>query len=111
MGEKMEWISVKDRLPTPEEWNISVLAYLRSGTCRVSSYSPRAGGFWFDVTHWMPLPDPPKHQRCIGDTSPIEPPIYCMCRGLPPKPECPVCNPEKVEQEIKEKPRKRSEEE
>lgn len=57
------WISVKKRLPTEEEWSRCVLAYLRNGLCRVAGYSPRAGGFWFDVTHWQPLPEPPKEDE------------------------------------------------
>ena len=75
MASDMEWIRVKDRLP---EKNKLVLAYAAS-TARggnsifTGSYD---NGFWFvqiaagifglssvgqfEVTHWMPLPEPPK---------------------------------------------------
>ena len=60
-----EWISVKDRLP---EKNTSVLGYRESGRCvlfydrygfcEIDEYGQdRAVD---DVTHWMPLPMPPK---------------------------------------------------
>jgi hypothetical protein len=57
----MEWISVKDRFPkTP----IDVLVF--NGDTQVGYFHK---GFWRDfhgerniknVTHWMPLPEPPK---------------------------------------------------
>ncbi len=61
----MEWISVKDKLPKTFEPVI---------ICRTSKGAPRAeagsldvNGWWRvygtrtkSVTHWMPLPDPPK---------------------------------------------------
>ena len=75
-----QWISVKDRLP---EENILVLCYARSTTGEGNSYFLGAlahGEFWFlkvndighvscpvlhwEVTHWQPLPEPPK----IGGT-------------------------------------------
>ena len=60
-----EWIPVTERLP---EKNTSVLAYLESGRCvlfydrygfcEIDEYGQdRAVD---DVTHWMPLPQPPK---------------------------------------------------
>lgn len=57
-----EWISVNDRLPNPHE---DVLVYDKTAysvTCACLSFL----GEWFDVpmknevTHWMPLPEPPK---------------------------------------------------
>ena len=59
-----EWISVKDRLPIEE---IDVLAF--AGECQVVLY--RAGRWLYDdawfahdepITHWMPLPEPPKEK-------------------------------------------------
>lgn len=66
----MEWISVKDRLP---EMNKTVLI-VRSGSVEIGFYNAKDKRFYvpnesaFDgwpipvdgVTHWMPLPEPPK---------------------------------------------------
>ena len=58
----LEWISVKDRLPVEGSY---ILAYSEHG----SGYSIcvkyyRHKRFWNskgeEVTHWMPLPEPPK---------------------------------------------------
>lgn len=69
---KTEWISVKDRLPKYNEvvlvydnWLPSLEPYLNT-----SNYNEK-DGLWYDylgdenkysenVTHWMPLPKPPK---------------------------------------------------
>lgn len=63
-----EWISVKDRLP---EYGLRVLAAHDDGVVRIGiskGYFPavvtkrqdtKAFGF-AEVTHWMPLPEPPK---------------------------------------------------
>ena len=61
--EKLMWINVKDRLPEPwqevliyerykdaPEYIISVTTY------RPDIYQP----IWNFVTHWMPIPEPPK---------------------------------------------------
>ena len=62
-----EWISVKDRLPEP--WK-QVLIYSRYDFCEVALYIGIPGKWrvtWNhdmldadSVTHWMPLPEPPK---------------------------------------------------
>ena len=62
-----EWISVKDRLPEP--WK-QVLIYSRYDFCEVALYIGIPGKWrvtWNhdmldadSVTHWMPLPQPPK---------------------------------------------------
>ncbi len=60
-----EWISVKDRLP--ENYD-SVLVYCKgnSSIVDVCSYSDSIGfmgiaPYWIElITHWMPLPEPPK---------------------------------------------------
>ena len=62
-----EWISVKDRLPNKEQ---DVLAFSVLGNeTRITLAGYCNDGTWFDgifncyintVTHWMPLPEPPK---------------------------------------------------
>ena len=62
-----EWISVDDRLPEP--WK-QVLIYSRHDFCEVALYIGIPGKWrvtWNhdmldadSVTHWMPLPEPPK---------------------------------------------------
>lgn len=59
-----KWISVKDRLPEEKEW---VLCYCRAKIKEVLRFQ---NGEWYHdpnhtymygfVTHWMPLPEPPK---------------------------------------------------
>ena len=59
-----QWIKVTDRLPEDEEQLVLVIDSLRR--CYVADYEPlhgrweRLDGFYVDVTHWMPLPEPPK---------------------------------------------------
>ena len=62
-----EWISVKERLPEP--WK-QVLIYSRHDFCESALYIGAPGKWrvtWNhemldddSVTHWMPLPEPPK---------------------------------------------------
>jgi hypothetical protein len=71
---RMEWISVKDRLPekvdhlvrmTGTGWSDEVLAY-GDYSIEVCSYK-HTDRIWYmtdgdihkNVTHWMPLPEPP----------------------------------------------------
>ncbi len=76
----MEWISVKDRLPKIEE---EVLAYagkkpwgpdIHVGNLQEGYDSIYWTYYdyleWHDVTHWMPLPEPPKEQEVLGDFCP-----------------------------------------
>ena len=53
-----QWISVNDRLP--ERWQ-NVLSVSKYGKVCVD-YVFTDGSWWSDrdVTHWMPLPQPPK---------------------------------------------------
>ena len=60
-----EWISVKDRLP--EEAVMEYIIYATNGIDVRSSVWSHGHwiddeGYWLDdyVTHWMPLPEPPK---------------------------------------------------
>ena len=59
------WIPCSERLP---EENEPVLCYLRTGDFLIMELD----GAWFDgihryslhsVTHWMPLPEPPREER------------------------------------------------
>lgn len=59
-----EWISVKDRLPEEEK---EVLCYLGNALGKGLIVAFRRHGDWYfdgwkcpTVTHWMPLPEPPK---------------------------------------------------
>jgi|GEM_PF-2870310 hypothetical protein len=77
--EKMsKWISVKDRLPEKdnEDWYIIVLTRERRGReakrivrvgywdCYHKRFWGFEAGFDYTVTHWMPLPEPPKELVC-----------------------------------------------
>lgn len=69
-----EWISVEDRLP---EYDEEVLIF--DGRISAAIYTPRDNEcdgfmgegldsygnayFYDDVTHWMPLPEPPKEDE------------------------------------------------
>ena len=62
-----EWISVEDRLPEPYEPWVVVRALSRHGHRYEIMEGAPGKGYWFDmdydiihVTHWMPLPLPPK---------------------------------------------------
>ena len=79
----MDWISVKERLPNVNkapkqqcEW-VTVIACI-AGRCTVSRMYERAnirgkvvcrwlypeGAISYeDITHWMPLPEPPKEEK------------------------------------------------
>ena len=63
-----EWISVEDRLPENNQWALCFMKDKSFGTFRVLQWNYvdwrwNDGNEWFDekdVTHWMPLPRPPK---------------------------------------------------
>ena len=80
--ERMEWISIKDELPEIEEfvllfddWQSSSgekykdvrVGYLDSFTTMKSSQGIDRSCVWggtefaFNITHWMPLPEPPNN--------------------------------------------------
>ena len=52
-----EWISVKERLPEDDKYNGTVLATDGSIVITAPPSSVTEDGF---ITHWMPLPQPPK---------------------------------------------------
>jgi hypothetical protein len=53
-----EWISVKDRLPEMEGVYLTYGKFSGRTGYRCSHFS--CVKFWGQVTHWQPLPDPPK---------------------------------------------------
>lgn len=64
LREERRWIPVKERLPQVGEW---VMIFEKSGGVSnvfvdFENYETRTDIEWFgadDVTHWMPLPEPP----------------------------------------------------
>ena len=71
-----EWISVKDRLPKPV---VSVLVYMPGERPLPTVHEGFLAieGVWYanhfdrdpdEVTHWMPLPEPPKEEIANGST-------------------------------------------
>jgi hypothetical protein len=73
MNVPTNWISVKDRLPEEEGWylvyttpNSEYKSINKAMFCKgyaLGNFEPYwhgAGGHWANVTHWMPLPEPPK---------------------------------------------------
>ncbi len=68
-----EWISVKERLPKEEgaylTWDDedpAIWGFYEGKWCHPASYSPLDPDCSV-VTHWMPLPDPPKGERDGGN--------------------------------------------
>ncbi len=71
----MEWISVKDKLPPENESVLVVVHGYRRGfepisLVEISSYSHDFDFIFddlpisrIDVTHWMPLPEPPEEAQ------------------------------------------------
>ena len=68
-----EWISVDDRLPEEEGWylvyttpNREHKSINKAMFCKgyawgnFEPYWRGAGGHWANVTHWMPMPEPPE---------------------------------------------------
>lgn len=77
-GEQSRWVSVEKRLPIDEtkdyqekwEENPEFLVMIKYGvvpTCLyfdgVNWYANDGEPFTYNVTHWMPLPEPPKENR------------------------------------------------
>ena len=67
--EKTKWISVKDRLPGK---NVNCIVHYRHAYCDTDGYFAIGCcrydgekfqiGLAYKVTHWMPLPEPPKEE-------------------------------------------------
>lgn len=68
-----KWISVEDELPTYEKHGVYQLVWTRHEDSITDSHITIAyeseSEWWTSeeqiegVTHWMPLPEPPKHHR------------------------------------------------
>ena len=62
-----KWISVKERLPVTFE-NVLVCTKHEMLICHhdgdewVVTYDGEYAGYDYDITHWMPLPEPPKEE-------------------------------------------------
>lgn len=64
-----EWVSVKDRLPSKKDIGTQFLLYVSNEDGEtyfdVSYWFGRDVNLsftWRNVTHWMPLPEPPKEE-------------------------------------------------
>lgn len=68
-----KWISVQDRLPEAHDDGsvdavlvtdgfVIHMAYFSHGTWLFCESGEMKEGMFYDVTHWMPLPDPPKEE-------------------------------------------------
>lgn len=55
---KQEWISVEDRLPVPCTWVLVYIEYYM-GVDFITASGEWCKHPWQNVTHWMPLPEPP----------------------------------------------------
>lgn len=58
-----EWISVEERLPEPKKWVLVFTRHMHHPVvCFYEDVWYFLGGFFSkgQVTHWMPLPEPPK---------------------------------------------------
>lgn len=72
-----EWISVKDRLPDPKVTDKNpptVLAVKQGMVGKIICVARWNGADWIEkgkeitVTHWMPLPEPPKEENPCSKT-------------------------------------------
>ena len=57
---KQEWISVEERLPTWEDGKVLVFTKYGFSICERTVNSRWQGKHANWITHWMPLPEPPK---------------------------------------------------
>ena len=66
VGKVNEWISVKDRLP---EEKTRVLVFVTHSSIKIDT-DRIVGRIWVrwngHITHWMPLPEPPKEAHANG---------------------------------------------
>jgi hypothetical protein len=69
LREQPRWISVEERLPDDTLYGKNILICIKNrwGEQRVDTvhwwgleHRLNSSWFWVDVTHWMPLPEPPE---------------------------------------------------
>ena len=59
--EQREWISVSERLPEDKELVLVTAKNCNPFTCWYNApFRKWACSGWIEITHWMPLPEPPK---------------------------------------------------
>lgn len=62
----MEWISFKDRLPQEDEWILGANIYRVEFGVWLGEKKrftlPQCNYLCLEITHWMPLPEPPKDE-------------------------------------------------
>ena len=59
----MEWISVKDRLPETNDLVLTYSEEISGHRYRLIVPNINISTFPQSVTHWMPLPEPPKPEE------------------------------------------------
>ena len=69
---KPKWISVKERLPENNQWALCLMkdGYFRVFQWNYIDWMWNDTNEWYreeDVTHWMPLPEPPKGDDSDAD--------------------------------------------
>lgn len=60
--EQQRWVSVKDRLPD----KIGKVLVVDNGKVDINSWAGKYEGWYYvnkNITHWMPLPEPPKENN------------------------------------------------
>jgi hypothetical protein len=67
---KNEWIKCSDRMP--ENDRIQILCYCSDGFMEIETKT--CGKFFIDddVTHWMPLPEPPVEEKLCDSVDKVE---------------------------------------
>lgn len=72
--QKMQWIPVEERLPEPTENPVLVHDYSGVSVAwhsQAMGWVYKTGFACVDVTHWMPLPQPPKEEKHEKNTNTI----------------------------------------
>ena len=70
--QKMRWIPVEERLPEPTENPVLVHDYSGVSVAwhsKAMGWVYKTGFACVDVTHWMPLPQPPKEEKNEENTN------------------------------------------
>lgn len=62
--EGRKWISVSERLPEDKELVLVTAKNCNPFTCWYNApFRKWACSGWIEITHWMPLPEPPEEQK------------------------------------------------